>query len=143
MRLPNCLVLLPLTALVCGVGGYCLGKLAGNASYASLFSTFVEAPYVDSALHADRDVADLNLLRSGDVTGAVDALERDLDRNLEALADYHDVLPRQVRRRAVYELIDRIRPYRTAHPSALAPGPKRDAVLRALALTPDSSASSQ
>jgi hypothetical protein len=137
------LILLPLTGLVCGVGGYYFGSLAGNTSYADLFGTFVGASYVDAALHADRDVSDLNLLRGGDVSGAVAALERDLDGNLEALADYHEKLPREARRSSVYELLARIRPYRSAHPSDLAPGPKRDAILRALALAPDSPASRQ
>ena len=136
MRLRYTLILLPLTSLVCGTGGYYFGILAGNAIFARTFGTFASASYVDSALHADRDVSDLNLLRGGDVTGAIDALEHDLDRNLEALADYHDTVPREARRSAVYELIARIRPYRTAHPSDLGPGSKRDAILRALALTP-------
>jgi hypothetical protein len=143
MPLRRFLILLPLTGVVCGVGGYYFGILAGNTSYADLFGTFVGASYVDAALHADRDVNDLNLLRGGNVTGAVDALERDLDGNLEALADYHDKLPLEAHRRSVYELLARIRPYRTAHPSSLAPGPKRDAILRALALTPDSPVSPQ
>jgi hypothetical protein len=143
MRLWRFLILLPLTGSVCGAGGYYFGSLAGNTSYADLFGTFVGASYVDAALHADRDVSDLNLLRSGDVSGAVAALEHDLDGNLEALADYHEKLPREARRSSVYELLARIRPYRTAHPSDLAPGPKRDAILRALALAPDSSASRQ
>jgi hypothetical protein len=143
MRYGRFLILLPLAGLACGVVGYYFGNLAGNASYAHLFGTFVGASYVDAALHADRDVSDLNLLRGGNVIGAVDALERDLDGNLEELADYHDKLPRDARRSSVYELLARIRPYRTAHPSDLAPGPKRDAVLRALALTPDSPASRQ
>jgi hypothetical protein len=140
MRRWPLLILLPLTGLLCGVAGYYFGSLAGNTSYADLFSTFVGASYVDAALHADHDVSDLNLLRGGDVSGALAALERDLDGNLEALADFHEKLPREARRRSVYELLARIRPYRTAHPSDLAPGPKRDAILRALALAPDSPA---
>ena len=143
MRLRSLLILLPVTGLVCGACGYYIGILAGNTGYASLFGTFVGASYVDAALHADRDVTDLNLLRGGNVTGAVDALERDLDGNLEELADYHDKLPREARRSSVYELLAKIRPYRTAHPSELVPGPKRDAVLRALALTPDGPISRQ
>jgi hypothetical protein len=142
MRLRYTLILLPLTGLVCGAGGYYFGALAGSVSHARLFGTFVSASYVDSALRADRDVSELNLLRAGNVTGAVDALEHDIDGNLQALADYQN-LPREARRSAVYELIDRIRSYRTAHPSDLAPGPKRDAVLRALALTPDIPAARQ
>jgi hypothetical protein len=82
MRLWRFLILLPLTGLVCGVGGYYFGSLAGNTNHADLFGTFVGASYVDAALHADRDVSDLNLLRGGDVSGAVAALEHDLDGKL-------------------------------------------------------------
>ncbi len=141
MRLRSTLLpLLPLlTTLVGGFVGFYFGTRAGSKDYARLFGTFIEAPYVDAALRADRDVHYLNLLGAGDTKGVANALERDLDGNLEALGDYHRVVPRELRRKAVYDLVARVRPYREAHPSELPAGSTLDAMQRGLQLTPEDS----
>lgn len=136
-------VFLPLATLLGGVAGFYLGTFQGSLAEMRSFGDHISLSYVDVALHAQRDVDYLNLFRAGNVAGGIDALEHDLDGDLAALSDFHEYLPREARRKAVYELIAKIRPYRAAHPTELPPGPKRDRVLRALALVPDSNGGGQ
>jgi len=127
------------STLVGAAVGFVLGQIEESRSQIRSFAGFVGASYVDDALRADRDVGYLNLLRAGNTDAAIVALEHDLDGTLESLATYHEYVPHEQRRKAVYELIARIRPYRETHPSDLPPGAKRNALEKGLALSPSSS----
>jgi hypothetical protein len=101
-------------ATAAAVAGYAAAR--NQLRDATLF--FVDTSYLIDGSNAALDVHALRAIRAGDVGKGTSILEAKIDQSLLHLADYEQMMPRDLRDRALYDDISVIRSYRADNPSS-------------------------